>query len=874
MQNYSGYKKIAILILILLTITLSFSCRRRGGGGGGSDEPSRPSSVEKLTILSVTPNSGPLAGGIPGLVRGKKFTDGAVLTIGGNEALDMTVNSSEEISFMTPPGNIGAQEVRVTNPDGETAILSPGFTYIPGEGLFVIMGFLLPPDNNRSNKARLGDLDGDGDLDIFVANKGQNNLYINDGNGGFEDRTIDLHELEDNTDMTRDVRFGDINGDGAADIVIANDFERDSKIYINNGDGTFSSDSTIFLSIRGCSKAVDLGDIDNDGDLDILIVNFYNSSDCPQFTRLLMNDGIGNFTDVTKTNLPEGLSGRYQSIAGLFSDINGDGYPDIIIANLSSNNLLYINNGDGSFRDVTDTAIPPTNSADTTAISTGDIDGDGDMDIIFFTLDKEVLFLNDGNGVFTDASVNLPDISDSTWDGRLIDIDSDKDLDILKINNGQNLIYINDGKGRFFDLTPGRVPIAETEGMGIDAGDINGDGYTDIIIANGNKKGEQNRIYFGNGQGSYFDATGNFPIDTGETRGIDIGDIDGDGNPDIVLANYKGEIRLFFGDSERNFSEAEGTPIPVFNNEDAYEAVSLFDIDMDSDPDLIIIKGDGQHDRLYRNDSDQQTIRFTDITASNLIGQKANDGKGMAYGDIDGDGDMDMVIADIGREIVWINDGAGGFIDETEKRLPAEPDGNTSSASVLLADLNSDGYPDIFLSNNNISGTDANKQNRLYINDRSGRFTDVTNTNLPSATDDDTMETAAADIDGDGDLDLAIANDNFGNTCKNRIYINEGDGHFTDVSSDRIPPDCDGTRGVSFLDAEGDGDMDIIFANDQQDRLYLNDGTGVFIDSTRNLPKDLDNSFKVRVSDLDADGDQDIVIANEGQDRIYVNINR
>ena len=136
------------------------------------------------------------------------------------------------------------------------------------------------------------------------------------------------------------------------------------------------------------------------------------------------------------------------------------------------------------------------------------------------------------------------------------------------------------------------------------------------------------------------------------------------------------------------------------------------------------------------------------------------------------------------------------------------------------------------------------------------------------ADNDLSLGVALGDMDSDGDNDIVLAN----RAGQNRLYINDGSGTFTDISLNNLPEDNDLTWGVTLGDVDGDADIDIIFINDGQNRLYLNDGSGNFTDaSLTNLPEDNDASRSVFLADTDGDGDADIVIANDGQNRLYLN---
>lgn len=274
--------------------------------------------------------------------------------------------------------------------------------------------------------------------------------------------------------------------------------------------------------------------------------------------------------------------------------------------------------------------------------------------------------------------------------------------------------------------------------------------------------------------------------------------------------------------------------------------------DLDGDRDLdIVIANEFRPNILLLNGGDG---RFTD--GSDRLPRTEHDSEDVGIADFDGDGDLDIVIVseDDQTNELYLNDGAGRFTD-VSGRIPVT---GTSNA-VLVADINGDGRPDILIGNNG--------QNAILINDGSGSFRDETPARLPAIADV-TQDLELGDADGDGDADLLV-----GNEDRNRLLINDGTGVFADDSERRIPlrSTAEETREADFGDIDNDGDLDILFANvqafvngaDPRNRLLLNDGTGVFTDVTaERLPADQDNSFDGDFLDVDGDGDLDIITGN------------
>lgn len=355
----------------------------------------------------------------------------------------------------------------------------------------------LPENLQISVAATMGDVDSDGDMDIVVANvytlfrSGQNRLLMNDGSGYFTDETESrLPFLEDDT---RDVALLDIDGDGDLDCMTVNAFNNAApdwvdRLYLNDGTGHFEDVSSERIPQNDDpTLAIAFADVDGDSDLDVFWANY-------PANRLLLNDGAGYFTDVSSTHLdPDTVWGN----DAVFGDVDTDGDMDLMIAgfDLLDNrpNYLYINDGSGHFTEEGALRLPDINdgSFSSKACTFGDMDGDGDPDILFDNARTLVLLLNDSSGYYRDVSEEqLPtDEINGSPDVQFLDVDLDKDLDIfVSVKDGggygeQNLLYMNNGTGYFTDSTESWLPQQTESSNGIALGDVDGDEDIDIFLA-------------------------------------------------------------------------------------------------------------------------------------------------------------------------------------------------------------------------------------------------------------------------------------------------------------------------------------------------------------------------------------------------------
>ena len=340
----------------------------------------------------------------------------------------------------------------------------------------------------------VGDYDNDGWPDLYVNNVGPSRLYHNNHNGKFTDVAVSagvaldegsIKETIDHTGAT----FGDYDGDGNLDLFVAGYLDIDLKDSLLSGSKKTAYN---FCQYRGvkvmCGPRGLIGGHDH----------------------LFHNNGNGTFTDVSKKLGVNGPNGYY-GLDALFADVNNDGKPDILVANDSTPNYLYINQGNGTFRDLSYESGFALNGdgreAANMGLAVGDYENNGHLSVVSTTFsdDFPILFQNNGKGVFTDlsypAGIAAASIPFVKFGDGFLDYDNDGWKDLLIVNGhvypqvdehpewGQSyaqrpLLYHNSGNGKF-DLVPaveGSGLAVVTVGRGAAFGDLFNDGKIDAII--------------------------------------------------------------------------------------------------------------------------------------------------------------------------------------------------------------------------------------------------------------------------------------------------------------------------------------------------------------------------------------------------------
>ena len=350
-----------------------------------------------------------------------------------------------------------------------------------------------------------------------------------------------------------DAALADVDNDGDLDVILALE-SAPNRLYLNDGKGVLTWKKGVFTEASHDTEHIRIADFDNDGILDCIFV-----AEDDQHHEFYLGTGDGGFRDVSD-RLPAKSEGNGLDVG----DVNGDGLPDIVVGNsgTAGQNFLWINNPDqpGHFIDRSVTHLPQVNDQ-TQSIKLADLDGDGDLDML---VGNEVppnrLLLNDGQGKFSDHSdrLNLR-VPLHTREVFTVDVEGDGDLDIVFANltsNGgkrdkdpRTRLLINDGHANFSDETEIRLPLNEFSTYAAAPMDFDRDGHPDLLLSAMKIppfEAMKVQAYRNDGNGNYTNVTTKVIPETtvGRSWGIAIGDLNGDGLPDVIIGGWGSQVRL------------------------------------------------------------------------------------------------------------------------------------------------------------------------------------------------------------------------------------------------------------------------------------------------------------------------------------------
>jgi VCBS repeat protein/HYR domain-containing protein/FG-GAP repeat protein len=635
----------------------------------------------------------------------------------------------------------------------------------------------------------VGDFNGDGKLDLAVANVNgfSVSILLGTGTGSFGART-DFGT----GDEPRSVAVADFNGDGKLDLAVANFDENlgDDTVSILLGTGTGSFGAKTDFGTGNGPFSVAVGDFNGDGNLDLAVANGNSGT-----VSILLGTGTGSFgakTDFGAGEVPNSVA---------VGDFNGDGRLDLAVANQFSLTVsILLGTGTGSFGAKTDFATDPFPNS----VVVGDFNGDGKLDlavangcnVLFCPPSTVSLLLGTGTGSFG-AKTNF-DTGENPRTAAVGDFNGDGKLDLAVANGNSDTVSI------LLNTTPiapsgvfcPRTDFATADHpLSVAVGDFNGDGKIDLTVANGGSNSLS--ILLGMGTGSFGAktdfGTGDVPV------AVAIGDFNGDGNLDLAVANQGSDtVSILLGTGTGSFGAKTD-----FGTGDVPVAVAIGDFNGDGNLDLAVANQGSDTVSILLGTGTGGFGAKTDFDTGGSLGSVFFPGGrpgSVAVGDFNGDGNLDLAVANVNSSTVAIllGTGSGSFGAETEFGTGLNP------GSVAVGDFNEDGKLDLALTSLNV-GTVS-----VLLGTGTGSFGAKTDFGTAGGS----SSVAVGDFNGDGTLDLAVA------TGSNSVSIllGTGTGSFggkTDFGTGSGP------RSVAVGDFNDDGKLDLSVANVNVDTVSI-----------------------------------------------------
>mgnify|MGYP005990725105 CR=1 FL=1 len=762
----------------------------------------------------------------------------------------------------------------------------------------------------------IGDINNDGLSDVFFAgSQVDDKLYLNTGDLKFKDITRES-KVSKNPGWSWGVTMADVNADGYLDIYISRNGnsldpkKRRNQLLINNKDLTFTESAVAFgLADKGFSSQAVFFDMDNDGDLDmyqvnqpadkkLFLMNKISKKDYSLFRDRIYKNEDGKFIDVSKE---VGISRDFAyGLSVNASDFNNDGWIDIYVANdYAEPDFMYYNNGDGTFKNVINEKLKHITQL-SMGSDTGDINNDGNIDLITTDMTPEDHYR---------SKTNMASMSTERFES-LVKAGAHRQY-------MSNTLQINTGSGSFYDIA-NIAGISSTDWSWASLlVDLDNDGWKDVIVSNGIKKDVDNNDYrsllnklneettaeelyelsknapsqpisnyaFKNNNGFKFEKISKeWGFDTPSfSSGMAYGDLDNDGDLDVVINNMEHPAFVYENKTNGNFLKIKlqghyknkfgfgvkvkinhGNKIQVSENIvtrgffSSVEPGIFFGLGNDKKVDLIeVIWPDGKVN-FFENINANETITAiyskAKEKASNTSKRKTLLSK--------------INTVNIGLEFTHKENEYNDFAEEI--LLPHKL--STNGPFSVTADVNGDNLEDVFI------GGASGQEGVLFLQTSDSKF--IRSKSKPWEVDKNSEDLGALffDLDGDGDQDLYVTSGGSefkkGNILlKDRIYINDGLGNFS-KNNTAIPNIYESTQTVKASDIDADGDLDLFIGTRLISGKYTFPATSYILINEKGILKkafeeiapDLINIGMVTdavFSDIDQDGDEDLLIVGE-----------
>jgi hypothetical protein len=605
------------------------------------------------------------------------------------------------------------------------------------------------PVGGLPRRMAAGDFNGDGKPDLAVSLDGfgepprKLSILINDGTGKFGAPSF----INLTGDPVQPV-LGDLNNDGKLDIAVGlstGTTDGIVAILLGNGSGGFSqAANSPFATFSTTASQLVIGDFNEDGKRDLAIPNSAGGVD------ILPGDGTGGFTVGPPPQISGG--GALSLTAG---DFNEDGHLDVL-----ADNRMFTGSGTGSFA----APIVINIQAGTNAARAGDVNNDGHLDIVAGGPGGVTILLGNGTGNLVQAksyTSGFTTFGAGSSFAVLGDFNEDGKVDLAAVQSRGVGILDGDGTGAFDDALSYQTTIPNPDYLV--AADFNNDGKQDFVTASAATLpfGSTIEVALGDGNGN-FTKKSISNLGLSQPTAIATADFNSDGKLDLaVTQRLTGKISFLMNDGTGGFAaDASNAPSVLFGSQPS--AITTGDFNNDNKADLIVLSSNTNNFLVLLGTG---TGTFTTSLDGPLQGTSSFNDE-LAVGDFNADGKSDFaVVRGGGGNVVKVmkGDGAGDFSDYALLSLPGIP------ASVVVRDLNGDGKPDIAANSGVIENGMRRSEVNVFINDGAGGFNPGASYPVDAA---DFL--AIGDFNSDNHPDLAASSGFDGLT----VLTNKGNGQF------------------------------------------------------------------------------------------------